>query len=118
MTPQAEIRQYDIWWVALDPAVGAETQKTRPCVILSVNPLNDLNRTVIVAPFLKTRHKNRLYGVDVTPSTRNGLDQERRIDLRGIRAVDKSRLKSRQGMLEAEHIPGLNQAMRVVMGVV
>ena len=40
----------DIWWVALDPTLGSEIRKTRPCVVVSVKVLNERRRTVIVVP--------------------------------------------------------------------
>ena len=40
----------DIWWVALDPTLGSEIPKTRPCVVVSVKVLNERRRTVIVVP--------------------------------------------------------------------
>ena len=40
----------EIWWVALDPALGSEIRKTRPCVVISVKVLNERRRTVIVVP--------------------------------------------------------------------
>ena len=44
------ISRGDVWWVTLDPTQGAEIQKTRPCVVLTHNALNQLRRTVIVVP--------------------------------------------------------------------
>ena len=40
----------DIWWVSLDPTLGSEIRKTRPCVVISVKALNERRRTVIVVP--------------------------------------------------------------------
>ena len=43
-------RAFGVYLVALDPAVGAEIQKTRPCTVISPDDLNENLRTVIVAP--------------------------------------------------------------------
>ena len=40
----------DIIWVALDPAAGSETQKTRPCIVLTAQALNNVSRTILVVP--------------------------------------------------------------------
>ena len=40
----------DVWLVALDPTVGSEIQKTRPCVVLSPPEMNERLRTIIAAP--------------------------------------------------------------------
>src|SRR5450759_1566986 len=40
----------EVWWVRLDPTLGSEINKTRPCLILSTNIVNDRRRTVVVVP--------------------------------------------------------------------
>jgi len=44
------IKQFEVWIVEFDPALGAEIKKSRPAVVVSNNILNDLYATVIVAP--------------------------------------------------------------------
>jgi mRNA interferase MazF len=97
-----QIEQYAIWWVDLDPTKGTETQKTRPCVILSNDILNQHGQRVIVAPLLKN-HRPWPYVVNIQPSKTNGLDVPRRVDLTQIRAIDKLRLQSKKGALEPEY---------------
>lgn len=109
-----QISQYDIWWVDLDPIRGTETQKTRPCVIVSNDTLNHYGKRVIVAPLIK-QHKPWPYVVNVKPSEQNGLDMERRIDLTQLRAIDKVRLKSRKGLLEATYHRPVIQAENAVL---
>ena len=43
-------RRGELWWVQLDPTVGAEIKKTRPCLVISGNVVNRLRRTVVVIP--------------------------------------------------------------------
>ena len=43
-------RRGEVWWVRLDPTLGSETAKTRPCLILSTNVVNERRRTVVVVP--------------------------------------------------------------------
>ena len=50
------IKQYDIFQVNLDPAVGHEMKKTRPCVVLSPNEMNSCLETIIVAPLTSKYH--------------------------------------------------------------
>lgn len=108
------INQYEIWWVNLDPTVGTETQKTRPCVIISNDILNHHGKRVIVAPLLK-QHKPWPYVVNITPSTDNGLDTDRRVDLTQLRAIDKSRLLTKKGVLEAGYHPKIIRAEQAVL---
>ncbi|MFM2038733.1 MAG: hypothetical protein RL432_1672, partial [Bacteroidota bacterium] len=52
-----EVKQYQIVLVNLDPTLGSEIQKTRPCVIVSPNEINDNLRTVVIAPMTSTSRK-------------------------------------------------------------
>ena len=64
-----ELEQYQIILVNLDPTIGSEIKKTRPCVIISPNEMNKYLRTIIVAPMttqsrsyptrIKVKHKNK-----------------------------------------------------------
>ncbi|MFM0504079.1 type II toxin-antitoxin system PemK/MazF family toxin [Paraburkholderia caffeinilytica] len=81
----------DVWLVALDPAVGSEIQKTRPCVVVSPAELHDHLRTVIVAP-MTTTGRAAPFRVPLTFLRKKGL-----ILLDQIRTVDKTRLVKRAG---------------------
>ena len=48
------VQRFDVFLVTLDPTVGSEIQKTRPCVIVSPDEINSTIRTVIVAPLTST----------------------------------------------------------------
>lgn len=106
-------RQLEIWWVDLNPTRGAETRKKRPCVILQCDLVNRQSQTVIVAPLLPG-HKTWPFAVNVTPSTGNGLDKERHVNVKQLRAVDISRIEERQGMLEKRYLNPLKEAVRIV----
>jgi mRNA interferase MazF len=85
------VRRGEIWLAALDPTVGGEIQKTRPCVIVSPPEMHDYLRTVIVAP-MTTGSKPAPYRVPVTFRKKKGsilLDQ--------IRTIDKARLVKKMG---------------------
>lgn len=105
--------QLDIRWVDLDPTRGAETQKKRPCVIVSADLVNQQSRTVIVAPLLPN-HKTWPFAVNLSPSAQNGLDKPRHINLKQMRAVDVSRISNREGKLEASYRPAIEAALRVI----
>ncbi|MBI4323783.1 MAG: type II toxin-antitoxin system PemK/MazF family toxin [Chloroflexi bacterium] len=80
----------DVWWVSLDPAQGAEIQKTRPCLVLTADTLNRLRQTVVVVPFSTSAKPHPPISVSVTCEGRPVvaiIDQ--------IRAVGRHRLKSR-----------------------
>lgn len=106
-------RQLEIRWVDLNPTRGAETQKKRPCVIVQSDVVNRESRTVIVAPLLPG-HKTWPFAVNIMPSEGNGLDIERHVNLKQLRAVDVCRIENRQGVLEKVYLEPVKEALRVV----
>jgi mRNA interferase MazF len=76
----------DVWLVALDPTLGSEIRKTRPCVVLSPPELHDHLRAVIIAP-MATASRPAPFRIPVSFRRKHGL-----ILLDQIRAVDKARL--------------------------
>jgi mRNA interferase MazF len=81
----------EVWLVALDPTIGSEIQKTRPCVVVSPPELHDHLRTVIVAP-MTTSGKPAPFRVPMTFQRKKGL-----VLLDQIRTVDKTRLVKKAG---------------------
>ena len=90
---QGRIKRGDIWFVNLDPTVGGEIQKTRPCVVISPPEMHDYLRTVIVAPMTTGSHVAP-FRIAVRHAGKTGL-----ILLDQIRTVDKARLVKRTGVL-------------------
>jgi mRNA interferase MazF len=87
------ISRFDVYLVRLDPTVGSEMQKTRPCVVVSPNELNRNSRTVSVVPMTT---KGRSYPTRVSCRFQG---QEALIVLDQIRAVDQARLFKKLGRL-------------------
>ena len=87
------VRRFDVYLVNLDPTLGSEIKKTRPCVVVSPDEMNRHIRTVIVAPMTSTRREY--------PSRVNITFQRRRgqVVLDQIRTADKSRLVKKLGRL-------------------
>ena len=83
----------DIWLAALDPTIGSEIQKTRPCVILSPPEMNEQLRTVMVAP-MTTGSRPAPSRIPVLFQRKAGF-----ILLEQIRTLDKSRLIRRLGAI-------------------
>ena len=107
------IKQLEIRWVNLEPAKGAETKKKRPCVILQSDATNTGSRTTIVAPILPN-HKSWPFAVNVEPTSQNGLDKDRHINLKQLRVVDLSRITNLQGELECHYSDQIKRAIEVV----
>ncbi len=90
------VKRGEIWLVALDPTVGSEIKKSRPCVIISPPELNEHLRTVIVAP-MTSKSFPAPFRVPVTHAAKRGL-----IVLDQIRTVDKIRLFKRLGTVNTK----------------
>jgi mRNA interferase MazF len=88
------IERFGVYLVALDPTLGAEIRKTRPCTIISPDELNENLRTVIVAP-LTTVVRRFPSRVECRFGGKNG-----QVAVDQIRAVDKARLVKRLGALD------------------
>lgn len=101
-----KIQRGDVWLVELDPTVGGEIQKTRPAVIVSPPELHDWLRTALVAPMTTGSHPAP-FRVPLTFKGKRGL-----ILPEQIRAVDKSRLISRLGKLDAATLNALLTVLR------
>ncbi len=96
----------EIWLVALDPTVGSEIQKTRPCVVISPREMNSYVRTILIAPFTTGSHPIS-FRIPVRHAGKRGL-----ILLDQIRSVDKSRLIKRSGTLDARTLSSLLKILR------
>ena len=86
----------DIWLVNLDPTVGSEIRKARPCVVVSPPEMHDHLRTVIIAP-MTTGSRPAPFRVGVRHDGKRGL-----ILLDQMRAVDKARLARKLGAVSAK----------------
>jgi mRNA interferase MazF len=88
------VERADIYLVNLDPTIGSEIKKTRPCVVISPDEMNRHLRTVIVAPLTS---RGRLYPTRVRCRFD---DQDGLIVLDQIRTVDVTRLVRKMGRIE------------------
>ena len=88
-----DINRFDIVLVKLNPTVGSEIQKTRPCIIISPNEMNIL-KTIIVAP-MTSKGFNFIFRPKIKFEDKNGL-----VLLDQIRAVNKTRVVKKIGIVE------------------
>jgi len=101
-----------VWWVDLDPTRGSEIRKSRPAVVLSADGLNQVRRTVVVVP-MSTGPTPRPPIVVATASA--GADSVAVCDQ--VRAVDKSRLIRRDGLLTSADLRAVETGVRAVLGL-
>ena len=88
------VKRFEVYLITLDPTVGDEIQKTRPCLVISPDEMNRYISTVMIAPMTT---KGRVYPSRVTCRFQ---EKEGQIVLDQIRTVDKMRLVKRLGELE------------------
>lgn len=86
----------EIWLVSLDPTVGSEIKKARPCVVVSPAEMHDYLRTVIVAP-MTTKSRPAPFRIALSHGGKKGL-----VLLDQIRSVDKARLARKLGTVSAK----------------
>ena len=101
-----EISQYQIILVNLDPTLGNEIKKTRPCVVISPNEMNKFLNTVVIAP-MTTSSKNYPTRIEVRHDNKIGwivLDQ--------IRTIDKQRIIKDLGRLTKSEINKLKSVLK------
>ena len=84
-----KIGRFEIWLVSLDPTIGSEISKSRPCLVISPNEMNSNLKTILVAPIT---HTIRKYPTRIFLNLKN---QEGEIVLDQMQAVDKVRFISK-----------------------
>ena len=99
------MQQYDILLVGLDPTLGAEMKKTRPCILISPDEMNDSLRTVQVAP-LTTNLSRYPWRVQIKFQRKKGV-----VALDQIRTIDKQRVAKRLG----KAVPSVVSAIKRVI---
>jgi mRNA interferase MazF len=102
----AVVTRGEVWLAALDPTVGSEIQKTRPCIIISPPEMHDFLRTVTVAP-MTTGSQPAPYRIPIRFRRQSGL-----ILLDRIRTLDKLRLVRRLGGVDAATLRATLAALR------
>ncbi len=107
-----QIRRGDVYWIALDPVVGTEIQKTRPAVVVSNDSCNAFGMRIVVVPV--TSNVTSLY-----PGEAVVLVKGRRARALGdqVRSVDRARLRGRIGRLTAAEVEAVDEALRITLAL-
>lgn len=101
------VKRYDVWLTSLDPSVGSELRKARPCVVVSPDETNRHLNTIVVVPLTTVEH-SYAFRFNFTLLDRNAqaaVDQ--------VRVLDKSRLLKHVGVLDLETGQKLLNSLRV-----
>ena len=90
------VKRFDVYLINLDPTIGSEIKKTRPCVVISPDEMNRNIRTVIIAPMTSAQKE---YPTRVSCTFRKKQGQ---IVLDQLRTVDKTRLIQKLGTIDSK----------------
>lgn len=102
----------DIYWIQLDPTIGTEIQKTRPCLILSNNSQNKKGLRVIAAPI--TTKVKTIYPFEAKIIIKN---KECKALLDQIRALDKKRVLSKIDSIDSQTLYQVEEALKVALAL-
>lgn len=100
------LKQYDIVIVNLDPTMGSEIRKTRPCVILSPDEMNKYLKTIIIAPITS---KSKPYPTRILIELRG---KENWVVIDQIRTIDKRRIYKKMGNLKPVEIQNIKAVVK------
>lgn len=103
------VKQYEVYWVNLDPTIGKEIKKTRPSVVISPDEMNKGLATVLVAP-LTSVIRDFPFRSSCIVSRKNGS-----IALDQIRCVDKTRLTKKIAVLKENEIERLKSVLHEML---
>ena len=109
MTPQ----RGEVWWAALDPTLGSEISKTRPCVVITRDLINQYRRTVVIVPLSSSPSAHPPIRVSVNCGGKPAVavvDQ--------IRSIAKERLQKRIGVLTEAEMEAIGGALQQVLDLI
>ena len=114
----ARPRRGEVYLVNFDPTVGAEIRKKRPALVLQNDIANRWSPITIVAA-ITSRFKEPTYPTEViVRAPEGGLDVDGVVLLNQIRSIDRRRLVRRLGVLRAERMREVEQAILISLGIV
>ena len=108
-----KIKRGENYFVDLNPTLGSEIDKTRPCLIISNDLNNEFSSTVSIIPI--TSKINKVYPFEVL--IKNALKKESKLKADQIRTIDKRRLKNKIAELSQEEIKEMEKALLIHLGI-
>ena len=103
------VERGDVYWALLDPTIGAEIQKIRPVVVVSINPLNRARKTVIGVPLSTSAPAIEHVNIELTGGSVARCDQ--------VRTLDKTRLRNKIGQISPTDMRLLSTGLKRIMGL-
>ncbi len=112
------MKRGEIWLLNLDPTIGAEIKKTRPCVIINVDRLAKLPLKIIV-PITdwKSHYENVPWLVKIISDKNNCLQKNSAADCFQVRSVSDTRIIKKLGSINDEQLNYISSALAVVLNI-
>ena len=108
----------ELYWISLDPTVGSEIKKVRPCVIISPDAANRSGSLIIVAPITKVEGKKIFFHEIYIPKGTANSPHDSKIKVFQLRCIDKKRIQGKKiGALPEDLLEALNEKLRIVTGL-
>ena len=109
------MKQGEIWQINLDPTIGSEMKKLRPCIILNNDMVGKLALKVI-APItdFKEYYRDVPWMVIIEPNSKNGLKKISTIDLFQVRSLSQKRLIKKIGFVEEDVLYDCRESLNIV----
>jgi mRNA interferase MazF len=101
------VKRFEVWLAPLDPSVGLELRKTRPCVVVSPDEINRHLNTIVVVPLTTAEH-SYAFRLDL-----EFLDRKAQAAVDQVRVLDKNRLLKHVGNLDDSTGQQLLASMRI-----
>jgi len=114
----ADLKRGDVVWVNLNPTIGSETGKVRPCVIIQNDMGNKYSPVTIVAVITSQKHLSHKYPVDVwAEKGEGGLNVPSIILCDQLRTVDKRRITKRLGRFSDSIMKEVDKAIKISLAL-
>jgi len=104
-----DVARGDVYWARLDPTVGSEIQKTRPVVVLSINPLNKARKTVVIVPVSTSAPAIEFLNVALKGGSVARCEH--------IRSIDKTRLTEKIGTISNADLDKIEAGLSRILGM-
>jgi mRNA interferase MazF len=110
------VQRGDVWQVALDPVIGSEQAKTRPCLVVQRDAANETSPTIIIVPAVDgTKNTGNMLNVPVMPPE-GGLRKSSLLACNQIRTVDRRRLRGQKlGAITPSTLALVDEGLRAIL---
>lgn len=117
MTDRPAVARGEVWFVALDPSVGSEQAKTRPCVVVQRDAANERARTTVVVPLTDAAGQRTSVVKPLVRAGDGGLTKDSVALCHQVRAVDRLRFVRRTGALSRPALEAVGQGLVEILDV-